>query len=78
MYWQIWIDEGDKPWPRKLSIAYWGDPGVPRYEAMFRRWVLDPPKGEAQFRFEPPAGARRIEFAELAKTWGPAAADSNP
>jgi hypothetical protein len=78
VYWQIWIDEGDQPWPRRLSIAYWEDSGVPRYEATFRRWVLDPPQGEEQFRFKPPAGARRIELAELARTWASAAADSTP
>lgn len=34
------IDDGDKPWPRKLSLAYWEDSEVPRYEATFGRWVL--------------------------------------
>jgi hypothetical protein len=68
LYWQIWIDAGDKPWPRKLSFSYWADSGVPRYEATFRRWVLDPPRVEGQYQFKVPAGARRITPGELART----------
>lgn len=66
LYWQIWIDAGDKPWPRKLSLAYWEQSSVPRYEATFRRWVADPPRVEGQFVFKAPAGARKIEIEQLA------------
>jgi hypothetical protein len=68
LYWQIWIDAGDKPWPRKLSVASWEDSGVPRYEATIRRWVADPPKVDGQFAFKAPAGARQIQPAELGRT----------
>jgi hypothetical protein len=68
VYWQIWIDAGTEPWPRKLSAAYWEDSGIPRYEAVFRRWTPNPPSVEGQFRFKAPAGARQIALAELART----------
>ena len=68
LYWQIWIDAGEKPWPRKLSVASWEDSGVPRYEAIVRRWVPDPPKAEGQFAFKAPAGAKQIQPGDLART----------
>lgn len=67
LYWQIWIDTGEKPLPRKLQLTYWESPGVPRYEASFRRWNLSPPVAAAQFQFKAPAGARKVEPAELAR-----------
>jgi hypothetical protein len=68
LYWQIWIDAGDKPWPRKLSVASWEDSGVPRYEATIRRWTPDPPKVDGQFAFKAPAGAKAIQPGDLART----------
>jgi len=68
VYWQIWIDAGEKPLPRKLAVAYWEDRGVPQYEATLRSWVLDPPQVDGQFDFKPPAGAKAIDIAELART----------
>jgi hypothetical protein len=66
LYWQIWIDAGEKPLPRKLSLVYWESPGVPRYEATFQRWNLAPAAVAGQFQFKPPAGARKVEPLELA------------
>ena len=39
--WQIWIDAGDKPLPRKLAISYVQEPGEPQYTAVIRRWNLE-------------------------------------
>jgi hypothetical protein len=64
--WQIWIDAGAQPLPRKLAMAYWSQTGVPTYQATFRRWALEPKLGAAEFQFVPPAGARKIEPAQLA------------
>ena len=65
--WQIWIDAGDKPLPRKLTIAYWDQPGVPQYQAVFRRWTLDPKVTADQFAFRAPAGAKKVELKDLAE-----------
>jgi hypothetical protein len=64
--WQIWIDSGAQPLPRKLTIAYWDQPGVPQYQAVFRHWTLEPKVAADQFAFKAPAGARRVELKELA------------
>src|SRR4029453_7058520 len=47
--WQIWIDSGAQPLPRKLAIAYWEQAGVPPYQAVFPHWTLDPKGTAAQF-----------------------------
>jgi hypothetical protein len=59
--WQLWIDAGEKPVPRKLVISYREEPGVPQYFAVIRKWDLDPAIPEGAFRFEPPQGATRVE-----------------
>jgi hypothetical protein len=66
--WQIWIDAGAQPLPRKLAIAYWDTPGVPQYEATFRRFTLGPQIAPGQFTFKPPAGATKVELRDLAFT----------
>ena len=64
--WQIWIDAGDKPLPRKVLIAYVDEPGVPQYTATIRRWSLKPEFTDALFKFEAPEGATRIEVGKAA------------
>jgi hypothetical protein len=67
LYWQIWIETGERPLPRKLSMVYWESPGAPRYEARFQRWNLAPAAAAALFQFKAPAGARKVEPAELVR-----------
>jgi len=59
--WQIWIDAGEKPLPRKLVISYVQEPGEPQYSAVIRRWTLDAKVPEGLFTFEPPEGAHKID-----------------
>jgi hypothetical protein len=42
--------------------------GVPQYQAVFRRWTLDPKVTADQFAFKVPAGARKVELKDLAAT----------
>jgi hypothetical protein len=63
--WQIWIDAGAQPLPRKLTIAYWDQSGVPQYTAVLRRWTLAPKLTPDQFVFHAPAGAKKVEIADL-------------
>ena len=65
--WQIWIDTGPQPLPRKLALAYWQQTGVPTYQATLRKWTLAPKLTAAQFLFTPPAGAKKIDAARLAE-----------
>jgi hypothetical protein len=64
--WQIWIDSGKQPLPRKLAIAYWDQAGVPQYQAVFRRWTLEPKVTAEQFAFKVPAGAKKVALEDMA------------
>ena len=68
--WQIWIDAGREPLPRKLVITYKTEDEVPQYSVTIRKWNLDATVPEALFRFTPPDGARRIEIAAFAHAGG--------
>jgi hypothetical protein len=72
--WQIWIDAGDKPLPRKLVISYVDEPGEPQYSATIRRWTLDAKVPEGLFIFEAPEGAQKVD----AQAMRPAAETTPP
>jgi hypothetical protein len=60
--WQLWIDAGEEPLPRKLVIAYKTEDEVPQYEVTIRKWDFETKVPDELFRFEPPEGARRVEI----------------
>ena len=60
--WQIWIQQGDFPLPRKLVITTTDDESRPQYSAVYK-WDLAPAFNDAAFTFTPPAGAKRIPIA---------------
>ncbi len=60
--WQIWIEDGPRPLPRKLLITYKDEPGSPQHTVQLSRWNLSPLISDAYFEFHPPASASRIEF----------------
>ncbi len=63
--WQLWIDAGDTPLPRKLVISYVEEPGEPQYSATIRRWNLESRVPEGLFTFEAPEGARKIDATAM-------------
>jgi hypothetical protein len=73
--WQIWIDAGEQPLPRKLVISYVDEPGEPQYSATIRRWRLDGKVPEGLFTFEAPEGAQKIDAKEMKR---PEAEDAAP
>jgi hypothetical protein len=68
--WQIWIDAGREPLPRKLVITYKTEDEVPQYSVTIRKWNLDATVPEALFRFTPPEGARRVEIPAFVAAGG--------
>jgi hypothetical protein len=62
--WQIWIEEGNRPLPRKLVITYKNDPAIPQFEAHLSDWDFAPHTPDEMFVFDPPDGARKIAFRE--------------
>lgn len=60
--WQIWIEDGPQPVPRKLVITYKNEEGSPQYSARLSNWDFQPRFSAHFFRFHPPTGAGEIEF----------------
>jgi hypothetical protein len=61
--WQVWIQQGDYPLPRKLVIRTTTDEARPRF-ATVMTWNLAPSFNDAAFTFDAPDDAKRIVFAE--------------
>jgi hypothetical protein len=61
--WQVWIQNGAFPLPRKLVITTTTDEARPQFSAVYT-WNLAPSFNDAAFTFDPPADAQRIVFAE--------------
>jgi hypothetical protein len=68
--WQLWIDAGADPLPRKLVITYKTEDEVPQYSVTIRKWNLAAQLPDALFRFTPPEGAKRIDVPALARAYG--------
>jgi hypothetical protein len=62
--WQVWIQQGDYPLPRKIVIRTLTDEARPRFAAVLT-WNLAPSFNDAAFTFVPPADAKRITLAEV-------------
>lgn len=63
--WQIWIQEGDEPLPRKLVITSTDVAGAPQFSVVMTDWNLAPDLDDRTFEFTPPAEAKRIDFLPL-------------
>jgi hypothetical protein len=63
--WQIWIDDGDKPLPRKFVLTSKKVAGEPQFTFLVKSWDLAPKVTDRQFTFTPPKGAKKIEFLQL-------------
>lgn len=61
--WQIWIQLGDFPLPRKLVIRTLTDDAKPQHTEILT-WNLAPSFSDNAFSFDPPANAHRILIAE--------------
>lgn len=59
--WQIWIEKGDRPLPRKVVIVDRSDPAFPAYTATLS-WTLNPTFADNEFTFTPAPGAKSIRL----------------
>jgi hypothetical protein len=63
--WQIWIEDGDKPLPRKFILTSKKVTGEPQFTVLMRSWDVTPKLADKGFTFTPPKGAKKIEFLQL-------------
>jgi hypothetical protein len=73
--WQLWIDAGPEPLPRKLVITYKTEDEVPQYTVTMRKWNLKATLPDALFAFGPPEGATRIDVLAFGAPPGAAAGE---
>ena len=69
--WQLWLERGDRPLPRRLVVTFVNAPGEPEYLTVIKEWKLDPTIEGEMFRFDPPADWRRIELPKVPPVGGP-------
>lgn len=63
--WQVWIERGDKPVPRKIVITSLFDETEPQFSATMS-WNTAPNLKDADFAFTPPPNTSSIKFAAAA------------
>jgi hypothetical protein len=63
--WQLWVDVGDKPVPRKLVITSKTVNSAPQYTFRVKSWKTGSANAPDAFKFVPPAGAEKIDPESL-------------
>ncbi len=63
--WQIWIELGDRPVPRKYVITSKTLAAAPQYTLQIHKWTFEPALGADAFRFTPSEGAKKVALEEL-------------
>jgi len=60
--WQIWIQTGAQPIPRKFVITSKTLAGAPQYTLRIKDWKTDPIADPDAFAFKPPQGATKVSL----------------
>ena len=63
--WQLWVETGDRPIPRKFVITSKATAAAPQYTLLIRDWKTDVELGPDTFAFQPPADAKRVDLKAL-------------
>ncbi|KRA83893.1 hypothetical protein ASD76_07755 [Altererythrobacter sp. Root672] len=63
--WELWIEQGDRPLPRKIVITDRTDPTLPSFTARLN-WEVNPTLNDADFTYVPGPGAIAIQIASAA------------
>jgi hypothetical protein len=63
--WQLWVEIGARPIPRKYVITSKHVAGAPQYTLRIKEWKTDVPVAADAFAFKPPADAKRVELVAL-------------
>jgi len=64
--WQIWIQTGDQPLPRKYVITSKAMAAAPQYAVVIRDWKIGIEPNAEVFVFTPPQGAKQLDVRALA------------
>jgi hypothetical protein len=64
--WQLWVEIGASPIPRKYVITSKAVTGAPQYTLRVKNWTTGAPAGSEAFAFKAPAGAKMVDLKSLA------------
>jgi len=59
--WQLWIQRGNTPLPKRIVITTTSNAALPQYAATLK-WTLTSKFNDGEFAFVPPKGTERITF----------------
>jgi hypothetical protein len=62
---ELWVENNDRAVPRRLVITYRALPGTPNFVAEFTDWNFQNRSPDAEFVFQPPAGATKVDVANI-------------
>jgi hypothetical protein len=63
---ELWVEKNDAAIPHRLIVTYRLLPGQPNFIAEFTNWDSQARLSDADFAFQPPADAKRIDLAPAA------------
>jgi hypothetical protein len=63
--WQIWIAQGDKPFPCRYVITTRDMTGAPQYSVQIRNWKTGSDAPKVDYTFKPTPEAAEIKLADL-------------
>jgi hypothetical protein len=63
--WQIWVAQGDKPFPCRFTITSKMTALAPSYSIEFSGWKTGSEIAADDFQLKPAAGAREVAIVEL-------------
>ena len=68
---QVWIDVGTKPLPRKILVTMGKREGSPQWEGYMSDWKTSAALRDGLFQFVAPPGTQKIQFVPMQKTETP-------
>jgi len=63
---ELWLENNDKALPRRVFVTYTSLPGRPTFIAELSNWDLAVHPTDAEFVFQPPAGATEVQMKPAA------------
>ena len=63
--WQIWIAQGDHPYPARYVITSKSIGGGPQYSVQTRNWKIGEEVAVTDFHFKNPTKADKVELKDL-------------
>ncbi len=63
--WQIWVEAGEQPVPRKFLITYKHEDASPQFVARFDDWDFSSNSSNSNFTFTPPSDYEEIQFHQV-------------